>query len=131
MGRRKRWMGTIVVGAVIMLAGIILAAFTPFREKILQGGVITIGMVMIVIGVVSMLKKQEGPAKDELTRKIADRAAAYSWVITLMVLLAVFWINHFEVVAFSVNVVIGITYAVMILTMICFQQIFWRRGDVV
>ena len=126
----KRYKITILVGFLILLTGILLAAFTDLTEKILQSGIITIGMVMIVIGFVRMLKKQEGPAKDELTRKISDRAAAYSWVITLLVLLVVYWLNYFEVIVFSVNAVIGITYVVMVATMIGFQRWFWKRGDV-
>jgi hypothetical protein len=85
-------------------------------------------MIMIVIGVVNTIKKKEGVAKDEMTRKIADRAAAYSWVITLIALLLVFWLNHFEIVEFSVNAVISIVYVIMIATMIYYQKKFWRRG---
>ena len=130
MKNKTRNMITIGVGIVIMLTGIILTALDIGTEKITQGGVITIGMIMIVIGFISMIRKKQGPAKDELTRKIADRAAAYSWVITLIALLVVFWLNHFEVLQFSVNAVIGIMYVIMVATMIYFQKIFWKRGDV-
>ena len=119
---------TILVGAGIMLTGIILTALDIAAQKIAQGGIITIGMVMIVIGTVSMIRKREGPAKDELTRRIADRAAAYSWVITLIALLGIFWLNHFEILRFSVNAVITIVYVIMIATMIFFQKHYWERG---
>jgi hypothetical protein len=125
---RKRYAITIAVGAMIMLVGIFLNMLGIAYEKIASSGIITAGMVMIVIGVIGMIKKKEGPNKDELTRKIADRAAAYSWVITLLALLAVFWLNHFEVLDFSVDAVISITYVVMIGTMIFLQQWFWRKG---
>lgn len=124
--KNKRNMTTIAVGTLIMLAGILLVALDIAAEKITSGGVITIGMVMIVIGVVNTIRNNEGVRKDELTRKIADRAAAYSWVITLIALLVVFWLNHFEVVDFTVNAVISIVYVIMIGTMVFYQQKFWR-----
>lgn len=119
---------TIIIGALIMFAGIILVGLDIAKEKILQGGIVTIGMIMIVIGVINSIKKHEGVAKDELTRKIADRAAAYSWVITLISLLIVFWLNHFEIVQFSVNAVISIVYVIMIVTMIYYQKKYWKQG---
>ncbi|MBW2982751.1 hypothetical protein KY327_00435 [Candidatus Woesearchaeota archaeon] len=121
---------TILAGTAILLAGIGLIAFTSLDEKVIESGLVTMGMVMIVIGFVNSLKKKQGVAKDELTRKIADRAAAYSWVITLLALLLVYWLHHFEVVRFTVQGVIGITYLVMVATMIAFQRRFWKRGDV-
>lgn len=121
---------TIAAGALIMIVGILLTALDIAIEKIAQSGIITIGMVMIVVGVINSIKKKEGVAKDELTRKIADRAAAYSWVITLITLLFIFWLNHFEIITFSVNAVISITYVVMVATMIYYQQKYWKRGDV-
>ena len=128
--RNRTYLITIAVGAAIMLTGILLAAFTPLTEKIVQGGFITMGMVMVIIGIMRLLKKTQGPQKDELTRKIADRAAAYSWLITLLALLLVYWLDNFGVVAFTVPGVIATTYAVMVGTMIYFQRRFWRRGDV-
>lgn len=130
MNLKKRYMITTLSGAVIMIAGILLSAFTSLSDKIYESGIITMGMVMIVIGVVYMIKKREGVVKDELTRKIADRAAAYSWLITLLTLLVVFWLNHFELIEFTVNAVITITYVVMVATMVVFQRVFWLRGDV-
>lgn len=130
MDNKKKYTLTITVGTLIMLAGILLIAFTEFDEKITQSGIITGGMVMIIIGVIGMIKKREGPAKDELTRKIADRAAAYSWVITLISLLIIFWLNHFEVITFTVNAVISITYVIMVGTMIFYQNRFWKKGDI-
>ena len=130
MKEKNKNITTIAVGAIILLAGLLMIAFGIMPEKIAQGGVITIGMVMIVVGVVGMIKKHQGVAKDELTRKIADRAAAYSWVITLITLLVVFWLNHFGIVRFSVNAVIGITYVIMVATMIFYQKLFWKKGDV-
>ena len=130
MNVKKKNLITILTGTAILLGGILLTVLDIASEKIAQAGVITMGMVMIVIGVINTIKKREGPAKDELTRKIADRAAAYSWVITLIALMMVFWLNHFEVVTFSVNAIIGITYVVMVVTMVFYQKKFWKEGDV-
>lgn len=125
--KSKKW-PIIILGTIVMLTGIGLKAFGIASAKITQAGVITMGMVMIITGVVNMIRKQEGVVKDELSRKIADRAAAYSWVITLLALLVVFWLNHFEIIQFSVNAVISITYVVMIATMLFYQKKFWKGG---
>lgn len=119
---------TIVAGLVIMLTGIVLTARGIAGQKIAEAGIITMGMVMIVVGVLNTIRKREGVTKDEMTRKIADRSAAYSWVMTLLALLLIFWLNHFEVIEFTINAVISIVYVIMIATMIYFQKRYMKRG---
>ncbi|MGM5488659.1 MAG: hypothetical protein ACQESG_06940 [Nanobdellota archaeon] len=50
------------------------------------------------------------------------------WAITLIALLGIFWLNHFEILRFSVNAVITIVYVIMIATMIFYQKLHWKRG---
>lgn len=126
----KRPLITITIGATLLLLGILLTTFAQWSEKISESGIITIGMIMIIIGTIQMIKKKQGPTKDELTRKIADRAAAYSWITTLIILMIIYWLNFFETIIFTVNSVIAITYTVMVATMLIFQRIYWKKGDV-
>ncbi len=128
MEKNKKNNSMIIFGIIIMFVGILLVAFDIAKEKIIEGGIITIGMIMIVIGLINTISKRDNSKKDEMTRKIADRAAAYSWVITLIALLIVFWLNHFEIIQFSVNGVITIVYLIMITTMIYYQKKYWKRG---
>ncbi len=125
--KRHQW--TILIGSIILIAGLLLMAFTPWTEKLSQSGIVTIGMVMIIVGFLHGLRKNEGVRKDERTRKIANQAAAYSWVTTLLVLMIAYWLHHFEAVRFSVNGIIALAYVTMIATMIGFQQYYHRKGD--
>lgn len=130
MNNNKRYQLTIFIGSIILVLGILAALLTPLGEQIASSGIITIGLVMIVIGVIGLMKKRTGVEKDELTRKIADRAAAYSWFFTLIALMIIYWLDYFKLVDFGVKTVIGLTYMVMIISMLLTQRILWRRGDV-
>lgn len=123
----NKYVLTVIVGFLVWVAGTVLSFFI---DDIFVSSLSTAGMVMVVIGVVHLLRKRKGGVqKDELTRRIAEKAAGWSWFITLFVLLAVFWIDHFGLVELSVKSLIAILYIVLVGTMIGFQQYFWRTGN--
>jgi len=122
----NRFVLTIVVGFLVWVVGSVLSIF---YDEMAFSALSTAGMVMVVIGVVYLLRKRKGVHKDELTRRIAEKAAGWSWFITLFVLLVVFWLDHFQVVVLSVKGLIAILYVVLVGTMIGFQQYFWHTGN--
>jgi len=126
----KKYKITLYVGFLILLISLLFTLFTSYSQIIYESGLITIGLVMVIISIIKLIKKRKTPEKDELTRRIADRAAAYSWFFTLIALLIIYWLNFLKVIIFSVNEVIAITYMVMIFTMIFYQSKFWKKGDV-
>lgn len=125
--RRNTWM--ILLGALVLVIGMAIIALSPADRAGSESTLISIGVVMIVVGFVRNLRQRDGIVKDERTRKIADRSAAYSWVLTLLVLMAAYWLNRFGAVAFTVDGIIATTYVTMVATMIGFQQYYARRGD--
>jgi len=89
----------------------------------------SIGINLLAVTVFNFLKNKDGINKDELTRKIADRSAAYSWVITFFIIFIIYWLNYLEIVNFTINSVLIIIYFFMILSVLIFQNIFLKKGD--
>ncbi len=124
----KKFKISLIFGVIILLLGILLTALNVLTDSF-SSVLISVGQILIIVSYVRMIKYKNGPAKDELTRKIADRAAAYSWFYTLIVLFIIFWIDYFKLIFLTVEGVISILYVVMIFTMIFYQQWFWKKGD--
>lgn len=119
----------IIIGSIILFFGLISIAFKWFSVE-LHSYMISFSMVVIIVSYFKSLKRKQGVTRDELTRKIADRSAAYSWQITLITLLIIYWLNFFEILKFSINGIVAILYITMIVSMIYFQKRFWKNGNV-
>ena len=121
----------IAIGSLILLAGLILEAFTNI-DKIITITLITAGTIIILISVYHHLKYREkgAPTQDEWSRKISTASLANSWFVTFIVMIILFWVNYFNWIQFNVNQTIGLLFFTMILTANIFQLYFKKRGDV-
>lgn len=89
----------------------------------------TIGIILVIRGHL-MQKNSDKLKKDERSKKIGAWAAAYSWMITILALVAIFWINKLNIISLGTDAVIGLTYIVMIVSLVAYKYYFNKRGDI-
>ncbi len=125
---KKEYKYRLVIGPIILLIGIALLIFGKIDDLII-GTLIIAGIVLLLNGVLKHLRYKNMPERDERTRKIGAFAAAYSWVVTIVFITVLFWLNHFEIWKMTVQQALGLTLYVMIFVTLIFQWHLKRKGD--
>jgi len=113
-----------------LLAVIVLAAVWRGVNSISASMVITMIIAVLVAWFVRWRRMGELPDRDERTKKLGAYAATYSWLLTLVLIAALFWVDYLAVVKLTVMQVLGVTLIVMVLSQNLFRWHFLRRGDV-
>jgi O-antigen/teichoic acid export membrane protein len=123
----KAWW-LIAKGAV--LAALMLAVLWRGVNTVSVSAVISMIIAAIVVGFLRWKRTAEVPEGDERTKKLGAYAATYSWLLTLVLIAVLFWVDYFTVVKMTVAQALGTTLFVMVLSMNMFRWYFYRRGDV-
>jgi hypothetical protein len=89
-----------------------------------------IATVFICVMILSARRMRKAHVKDERIKKIGAYSGAYSWMITLIAVSMIFWIDHLGLYVLSVKQAVLIIGAIMLATQIGFQWIFMKRGDI-
>ncbi|MCD4806180.1 MAG: hypothetical protein K8R13_01125 [Methanococcoides sp.] len=119
----------ISIGTLILLLGIILEVFTSI-DSIITISLINAGIIVILVSYYKFIKYKGGHTQDEWTRKIGRTGLAYSWIVTFVVTIGLFWVDYFGWLQMSVNEVLVIIFFTMIISVNLFQFYFKRQGDV-
>ena len=125
---KKEYKYRLVIGPIILLIGIALLIFGKI-DDLITGTLIIAGIVLLLNGVLKHLRHKNMPERDERTRKIGAFAAAYSWVVTIVFITMLFWLNHLEIWKMTVQQALGLTLYVMIFVTLIFQWHLKRKGD--
>ena len=125
--KSMRW----AVVQIVLLAVLVLAVL--WRGVNTEGVSIVISMITVVLLIwfVKWKRMNELPERDERTKKLGAYAATYSWLVTLMLIAGLFWIEYLAVVTLTVTQVLGVTLLVMVLSLNLFRWYFLRKGDVI
>jgi hypothetical protein len=119
----------IILGVIILLIGLILQAFFNLDSSI--GSIFTsIGVAMLVIGIVRSIRRNQFPEKDERTRKIGSYALSYSWLFTLVLLTILFWLDHLKLVVFSTSALFSLIFFGMLVSANIFRCFLDKKGDI-
>lgn len=123
--RRMLWL----VVQIALVAALVLTVL--WRGVNTQSVSIVISMVIAVFIVwfVQWKRMAELPDRDERTKKLGAYAAAYSWLVTLVLVAVLFWVDYLAVVKLTVTQVLSVTLLVMVLSLNVFRWYFLRRGD--
>ena len=98
--------------------------------NIVVGSIIsTMGIIFLIRGHL-MQKNPEKIKKDERSRKISAWAASYSWMLTILALMILFWIDKLFL-KLSVEIVIGTIYIVMVTKLLFYKWYFNKKGDII
>ncbi|MGD9491436.1 MAG: hypothetical protein AB7V51_07645 [Methanoregulaceae archaeon] len=131
-GRKKEYYyaGTII-GALMVVAGLVLSTLTYIGGTEGAGsGMITGGIILLLICLLSLRRSPERDIRDERSLKIGTWAIAYSWYLTFFTVIVMFWLSYLNIVAIDVYVAMGVLVMLMPLSAVAFQWYFSGRGDV-
>ncbi|MBP7409920.1 hypothetical protein [Methanoculleus sp. 10] len=126
---KARYAIKIAAGAVLAAAGILLPFLIDGIEA-LSSILVTIGLVTIAVVVMQHWRFQDEPESDERTQKIGAYGISYSWLLTLVFLAILFWVDYLGVFPLTVETVLLSTILLMGLSARIFQWYFFRQGDV-
>ncbi|WP_440948395.1 hypothetical protein ACSAZL_09280 [Methanosarcina sp. T3] len=119
----------LILGIIIMLAGIISAAFLEVEASV-SIILISMGLVIFVITAFRLFRRGDLPDRDERTKKLASYGITYSWLLTLVLITVLYWVEFFEVAELSAETVLGILLFFMIISANVFRWYFMQKGDV-
>lgn len=126
---KKRYAIQIAAGVVLGAAGILLPFLVAGTEAI-SSLLVTIGLVILAVAVVRHWRFRDEPERDERTQKIGAYGISYSWLLTIVFLALLFWVNYLGLLALTVETVLLSTILLMGLSAQLFQWYFFRQGDV-
>ncbi|KLK88455.1 hypothetical protein SZ63_05400 [Methanoculleus sediminis] len=126
---KRRYLVQIAAGAVLGAAGILLPFLVDGTEA-LSSLMVTIGLVILAVAVVRHWRFRDEPERDERTQKIGAYAISYSWLLTIVFLALLFWVDYLGVLALTVEAVLLSAILLMGLSARLFQWYLFRQGDV-
>lgn len=112
-----------------MLAGILSAVFFKVDTSI-PIFLITMGLVMFVITAFRLFKNGNLPDRDERTKKLATYGITYSWLLTLVLIMVLYWIDFFGLAELTAGAILSILLFFMIISANIFRWYFMQKGDV-
>ncbi|KKH45673.1 hypothetical protein EO95_10610 [Methanosarcina sp. 1.H.T.1A.1] len=125
----KRYMNKLVPGIIIMLAGMLSAAFHTFDMSI-SIFLINLGLILFIITAFRLFRLRGLPDRDERTKKLAAYGITYSWLLTLVLIAVLYWVEYFKLIELTVGGVLGILLIFMSISANVFRWHFMQKGDV-
>ena len=119
----------LVLGITIMLAGMLSAAFHTFDMSI-SIFLINLGLILFVITAFRLFRLGGLPDRDERTKKLAAYGITYSWLLTLILIAVLYWVDYFKLIKITVGGVLGILLIFMSISANVFRWHFMQKGDV-
>ena len=126
---KTRYVIKIAAGAILAAAGFLLPFLIDGIEA-LSSILVTIGLVTIAVVVMRYWRFRDELESDERTKKLGAYGLSYSWLLTLIFLAVLFWVDYLGVLALTVDSVLLSTILLMGLSARIFQWYFFRQGDV-
>ena len=117
------------VGVILAAAGIILPFLVDGMES-LSSVLVAIGLVTVAVTGVQHWRCSDDLEKDERTQKLGAYAISYSWLLTLVFLAILFWVDYVGLLVLSVQAVLVSAILLMGLSARLFQWYLFRQGDV-
>ena len=119
----------LVLGIIIMLAGMLSAAFHIF-ETTISIFLINMGLILFVITAFRLFRQGDLPDRDERTKKLAAYGITYSWLLTLVLIAVLYWVEYFKLVELTAGGVLGILLIFMTISANVFRWYFMQKCDV-
>lgn len=118
----------LILGTFTLFVGI-LAGFFPGTGRFPPYILIEIGIIVIIVSMLRISRIKNGPVNDERTKKLSSYGVAYSWLLTLIVIALLIWVDLLELVELTVMDVLQVLLLVMVLSANVFKWYFMRKAD--
>ena len=125
----KKYVHRLILGIALMTAGVLSKAFLD-TDILIPIILINTGLIILVVTAFSLFRRGDLPDRDERTKKLAAYGITYSWLLTLVVITVLFWVQYFELAELTANGVLGILLFFMIISANVFRWYFMRKGDI-
>lgn len=119
----------LVLGIIIMLAGILSAIFLE-AEASISIILISMGLVIFVMTAFRLFRRGDLPDRDERTKKLAAYGITYSWLLTLVLIMVLYWVEFFKLAELTAEVILGILLFFMVISANVFRWYFMQKGDI-
>jgi len=119
----------LILGIIIMLAGILSAAFLEVEASV-SIILISMGLVIFVMTAFRLFRRGDLPDRDERTKKLAAYGITYSWLLTLILITVLYWVEFFKLAEFTAEAILGILLFFMVISANVFRWYFMQKGDI-
>ncbi|MPN12817.1 hypothetical protein SDC9_160137 [bioreactor metagenome] len=126
---KKEYTYKLASGIVLILAGIFSSIFHTF-ETTASIFLINMGLLLFVITAFRLLRQGGLPDRDERTKKLAAYGVTYSWLLTLVLIAVLYWIEYLKLIEFTAESVLGILLIFMTISANVFRWYFMQKGDI-
>jgi hypothetical protein len=125
----KKYLYKLILGIALIAAGILSDVFFDI-DILIPIVLVNTGLIIFVVTAFRLFRRGDLPDRDERTKKLAAYGITYSWLLTLVVITVLSWIQHFGLAELTANSVLGILLFFMIISANVFRWYFMRKGDV-
>jgi hypothetical protein len=125
----KKYLYKLILGIAIMAAGILSDAFFNI-DVLIPVVLINLGLIIFIATAFKLFKRGDLPDRDERTKKLAAYGITYSWLLTLVVITVLSWIQYFGLAELTADGVLGILLFFMIISANVFRWYFMRKDDI-
>ncbi|MDD3245764.1 MAG: hypothetical protein PHF18_02680 [Methanosarcina sp.] len=119
----------LVLGIIIMLSGMLSAAFLEIEASV-SIILISMGLIIFVMTAFRLFRRRDLPDRDERTKKLAAYGITYSWLLTLVLITVLYWVEFFKLAELTAEAVLGILLFFMVISANVFRWHFMQKGDV-
>ncbi len=125
----KEYKYKMLIGLGILLAGMLVAAFLEV-DILIPIVLINTGLIVFLATMFKFFRSGDLPDRDERTKKLAAYGISYSWLLTLVLITVLIWVDYFKLLELTARGVLGILLFFMIISANVFRWYFMRKGDV-
>jgi hypothetical protein len=125
----KKYLYKLILGIALMAAGILSDVFFDI-DILIPIVLVNTGLIIFFATAFRLFRRGDLPDRDERTKKLAAYGITYSWLLTLVVITVLFWIQYFGLAELTANGVLGILLFFIIISANVFRWYFMRKGDI-
>jgi hypothetical protein len=129
---------TLILTWAISLAvtGFIIMGYVWTKKMDAQSLILTLAVYLLVLGAIVLTRRRRqsrgGNAvqKDERTIRLANRAASYSWMISILAISGLMYFEYLELLRLSAEQVLLCVLLVMLATFYGARAVLAKKGDI-